>query len=104
MGDPSKLLLLQGVLEVVRRDSLLDLVQRSGEKLLAGLRSFEREFPELLHSARGRGTFLSVACSSARLRDDLVARLKKKGKVHYLNTNIEVNVTCPSNNNPTDYY
>jgi 4-aminobutyrate aminotransferase/(S)-3-amino-2-methylpropionate transaminase len=84
MGDPSKLLLLQGVLEVVRRDSLLDLVQKSGDKLLAGLRSFEQEFPQLLHSARGRGTFLSVACSSAGLRDDLVARLKKKGKVNYL--------------------
>jgi acetylornithine/succinyldiaminopimelate/putrescine aminotransferase len=81
MGDPSKLLLLQGVLEVVRRDSLLDLVRKSGEKLLAGLRSFEQEFPHLLHSARGRGTFLSVTCSSARLRDDFVARLKKKGKL-----------------------
>lgn len=79
MGDPSKLLLLQGVLEVVRRDSLLAVVQKSGEKLLTGLRSFERGFPHLLHSARGRGTFLSVTCSSARLRDDLVARLKKKG-------------------------
>jgi 4-aminobutyrate aminotransferase/(S)-3-amino-2-methylpropionate transaminase len=80
MGDPSKLLLLQGVLEVVNRDSLLDLVQKSGEKLLAGLRSFEQEFPQLLHSARGRGTFLSITCSSASLRDDLITRLKKKGK------------------------
>jgi 4-aminobutyrate aminotransferase/(S)-3-amino-2-methylpropionate transaminase len=76
MGDPSKLLLL----EVVRRDSLLAVVQKSGEKLVTGLHSFEREFPHLLHSARGRGTFLSVTCSSARLRDDLIVRLKKKGK------------------------
>jgi 4-aminobutyrate aminotransferase/(S)-3-amino-2-methylpropionate transaminase len=81
MGDPAKLLLLQGVLEVVRRDSLLDLVQKSGEKLLTGLHSFEREFPQLLHSARGRGTFLAVTCSSTKLRDDLVARLKKKGNL-----------------------
>jgi 4-aminobutyrate aminotransferase/(S)-3-amino-2-methylpropionate transaminase len=79
MGDPAKLLLLQGVLQVVRRDSLLDLVQTTGEKLLTGLRSFEREFPQLLHAARGRGTFLAITCSSTKLRDDLVARLKKKG-------------------------
>jgi len=81
MGDPSKLLLLQGVLEVIRRDSLLDLVQKTGEKLLTGLRSFEREFPQLVHSARGRGTFLAITCPSTKLRDDLVARLKKKGKL-----------------------
>lgn len=80
MGDPAKLLLLQGVLEVVRRDSLLDMVQKTGEKLLTGLRSFEREFPQLLHAARGRGTFLAITCPSTKLRDDLVARLKKKGK------------------------
>jgi len=79
MGDPSKLLLLQGVLEVIRRDSLLDLVQKTGEKLLTGLRSFEREFPQLVHSARGRGTYLAITCPSTKLRDDLVARLKKKG-------------------------
>ncbi|XP_021937184.1 4-aminobutyrate aminotransferase, mitochondrial isoform X2 [Zootermopsis nevadensis] len=79
MGDPAKLLLLQGVLEVVRRDSLLDLVQKSGKKLLTGLRSFEQEFPQLLHAARGRGTFLAISCPSTKLRDDLVARLKKKG-------------------------
>jgi 4-aminobutyrate aminotransferase/(S)-3-amino-2-methylpropionate transaminase len=93
MGDPSKLLLLQGVLEVVRRDSLLAVVQKSGEKLLTGLHSFEREFPHLLHSARGRGTFLSITCSSARLRDDLIARLKKKGKF-YLKLTAENRCNC----------
>ncbi|XP_069691045.1 4-aminobutyrate aminotransferase, mitochondrial [Periplaneta americana] len=79
MGDPAKLVLLQGVLDVVRRDSLLDLVQTTGKKLMQGLRNFEQEFPHLLHAARGRGTFLAVSCPSTKLRDDLVARLKKKG-------------------------
>jgi len=81
MGDPSKLLLLQGVLEVIRRDSLLDLVQKTGEKLLTDLRRLEREFPHLIHSARGRGTFLAITCPSTTLRDDLVAKLKEKGKL-----------------------
>ncbi|KAJ4432075.1 hypothetical protein ANN_20689 [Periplaneta americana] len=81
MGDPAKLVLLQGVLDVVRRDSLLDLVQTTGKKLMQGLRNFEQEFPHLLHAARGRGTFLAVSCPSTKLRDDLVARLKKKVSV-----------------------
>jgi 4-aminobutyrate aminotransferase/(S)-3-amino-2-methylpropionate transaminase len=88
MGDPSKLLLLEGVLEVIRRDSLLDLVQKTGQKLLTGLRSFEQEFPQLVHSARGRGTFLAITCPSTKLRDDLVARLKRKGNLFILTSKL----------------
>ena len=80
MGDPSKLLLLQGVLNVMKRDSLLDLVQKSGEKLMNGLKEFQKEFPHLLYAARGRGTFLAVSCPSPKIRDDIVARMKNKGK------------------------
>ncbi|KAJ9596444.1 hypothetical protein L9F63_012528, partial [Diploptera punctata] len=79
MGDPSKLLLLQGILNVIQRDSLLNLVQKSGEKLMNGLKEFQKEFPHLLYAARGRGTFLAVSCPSTKIRDDLVARMKKKG-------------------------
>lgn len=79
MGDPGKLLLLQGVLSVMKRDSLLSVVQKSGEKLLNGLYDLQKEFPALLSAARGRGTFLAISCSSTKIRDDLVNRLKQKG-------------------------
>ncbi|XP_063238975.1 LOW QUALITY PROTEIN: 4-aminobutyrate aminotransferase, mitochondrial [Bacillus rossius redtenbacheri] len=79
MGEPAKLLLLQGVVSVVKRDGLLALVRSSGERLRAGLLRLEREFPHLLGSTRGRGTFLAVSCPSAALRDDLVSRLRQRG-------------------------
>ncbi|KAL0272296.1 UNVERIFIED_CONTAM: hypothetical protein PYX00_005329 [Menopon gallinae] len=79
MGDPSKLLILEYVVDIIKRDNLLSLVQKSGDVLLNGLKEFCRDYPALIHSARGRGTFLAVTCTSAKLRDDLVARMKMKG-------------------------
>lgn len=79
MGDPGKLVLLEKILSVIKRDSLLENVNKVGNKLKAGLHAAEKEFPALLNSARGRGTFLAINCSTPELRDDLVYRLKQKG-------------------------
>lgn len=79
MGDPGKLLLLEGVLNVIKREKLLDQVNRSGALLLAGLLDAQREFPQLLNSTRGRGTFLAINAKDTKLRDDLVHRLRQKG-------------------------
>ncbi|CAB3363893.1 Hypothetical predicted protein [Cloeon dipterum] len=79
MGDPGKLLLLEGVIEVIQKDDLLSQVRRSGDRLLSGLKQLQSEFPAMLSKTRGRGTFLAVTCSSPKLRDSLVARLKTKG-------------------------
>lgn len=79
MGDPSKVVLLESIIKVIKRDNLLSLVQKSGEVLLKGLKDLQKEYPSLIHSARGRGTFLAVTCTSTKLRDDLVARMKMKG-------------------------
>lgn len=81
MGDPGKLVLLEGVLEVVKRDNLLAQVQRSGERLLTGLKTLQNEFPALVGQARGRGTFLAISCANSKLRDDMVNRLKLKGEL-----------------------
>lgn len=79
MGDPGKLLLLESILNVVKRDSLLDNVARVGDKLMNGLKQAQNDYPALLNSARGRGTFLAINCASGELRDDIVNRLKAKG-------------------------
>jgi 4-aminobutyrate aminotransferase/(S)-3-amino-2-methylpropionate transaminase len=79
MGDPSKLLLLEKIVQVIKRDNLLSVVRESGDVLLKGLKDLQNEFPHLVNSARGRGTFLAVTCQTAGLRDDLVGRLKMKG-------------------------
>ena len=79
MGDPGKLLLLEEIVEVIERESLLENVNKVGKVLKKGLLNAEREFPNILNSTRGRGTFLAINCSSTKTRDDIVNRLKQKG-------------------------
>lgn len=79
MGDPGKLLLLEEVINVIKRDQLLDRVNRAGARLKSGLLDAQREFPDLINSARGRGTFLAINCKNTKLRDDIVHRLRQKG-------------------------
>lgn len=79
MGDPGKLLLLEAVLNVVKREKLLDRVNKSGAKLKSGLLAAEKEFPSILNSTRGRGTFLAVNAKDTKTRDSIVHRLRQKG-------------------------
>ena len=80
MGDPGKLLLLEAILKVIERDQLLDVVNKTGKVLKDGLMTFQQEFPHLMNSARGRGTFLAVNCANGKLRDHIISALKQKGK------------------------
>lgn len=79
MGDPGKLIILEQILKVIQRDNLLANVNKVGTKLRAGLLEAQKDFPQLLNSTRGRGTFLAINCASSNLRDDLVGRLRANG-------------------------
>jgi 4-aminobutyrate aminotransferase/(S)-3-amino-2-methylpropionate transaminase len=83
MGDPGKLVLLEGVLQVMKKNNLLAQVERSGERLLSGLKKLQTDFPSMVSRARGRGTFLAITCSSTKLRDDIVTKLKAKGNYFF---------------------
>lgn len=79
MGDPGKLLLLEKILEIIKRDNLLANVERVGDHLKNGLLDLEKEYSHLLNSTRGRGTFLAINANNTKLRDEMLARLKKEG-------------------------
>lgn len=79
MGDPTKIMLLDAVLKVIKRENLLSVVEKSGDVLMSGLRDLEAEFPALINSTRGRGTFITFDAADAKLRDDIVKRLLTKG-------------------------
>lgn len=81
MGDPSKMVMLEHILQVVKRESLLENVIQAGNRLKQGLMAAQTEFPNLLNSTRGRGTFLAINCASTKLRDDIINRLKTKGEI-----------------------
>ncbi|RZC33222.1 4-aminobutyrate aminotransferase, mitochondrial-like [Asbolus verrucosus] len=79
MGDPSKLILLETIIRVIKEQNLLENVQKTGKKLKDGLLSLEKEFSHLVNSARGRGTFLAINAVDVKLRDDILKRLRAKG-------------------------
>lgn len=79
MGDPGKLLMLESILKVIKQESLLQNVQKTGTKLKKGLIQAQNDYPTLLNSARGRGTFLAINCANTKLRDNVVTALKQKG-------------------------
>ncbi|GII66231.1 L-lysine 6-transaminase [Sphaerisporangium krabiense] len=63
------------MLEIVERDGLIPRAGELGQRLLAGLRDLEKEFPELVSNARGRGLMCAFDVSTGR--DRLVAALRE---------------------------
>lgn len=63
----------------MKKDNLLDQVNKTGEVLKSGLVSYQKQYPSLIDSVRGRGSYLAFNASTPKLRDDIIARLKKKG-------------------------
>ncbi|XP_060757094.1 4-aminobutyrate aminotransferase, mitochondrial [Neoarius graeffei] len=79
MGDPSKNLFLSEVLNVIRRDNLVEEVTRSGKALLQGLYELQSQYPHLLSRARGQGTFCAIDARDEDTRDDLLIKIRNKG-------------------------
>nr|QCI31498.1 4-aminobutyrate aminotransferase [Grandidierella japonica] len=81
MGDPGKVILLQEVLNVIKRDNLLQNTVVSGDILYKGIRELENRFPNVINSTRGkdRGTFIAFNGKDAATRDAIIANMKQKG-------------------------
>jgi 4-aminobutyrate aminotransferase/(S)-3-amino-2-methylpropionate transaminase len=79
MGEPSKVLLLEKVVEVIKRDKLLENVQASGKRLLEGLKDFGQRYPQHVSNTRGVGTFCAFDCTTPAKRDEIVVKLKVEG-------------------------
>lgn len=82
MGDPTKIVLLEAILKVIKRENLLSVVEKSGDVLMSGLRELEAEFPALINSTRGRGTFITFDAADNKLREYIVNKLLTKGKYY----------------------
>lgn len=88
MGDPSKMVLLEAVLETIRKENLLGRVATVGDYMLKQLTSLENEFSTTINSVRGRGTFIAFNCRTPELRDTVIKKLLSKGNAH------SIRVTC----------
>ncbi|XP_030753245.1 4-aminobutyrate aminotransferase, mitochondrial-like [Sitophilus oryzae] len=81
MGDPSKVIMLESILNIIKRDDLLQLVRDTGDYMKCQLGELEKEFCPLVHSTRGRGTFLAITAQTPEIRDDIINRLRTKGVI-----------------------
>lgn len=79
MGDAARLFLLEEVLKVMKTKDLIENVRKVGERTLKGLVAIRNEFPNLIHSPRGRGLLLAITAKEAKLRDTILAKMKAKG-------------------------
>jgi 4-aminobutyrate aminotransferase/(S)-3-amino-2-methylpropionate transaminase len=74
MGEPLKLVLMNKVIDIVRRDQLLDNVNHVGNILHQGFLEMSKETDGMVNSARGRGLFRSFNMDSSKNRDALVQK------------------------------
>uniref|UniRef100_A0A3B4YA80 4-aminobutyrate aminotransferase n=1 Tax=Seriola lalandi dorsalis TaxID=1841481 RepID=A0A3B4YA80_SERLL len=79
MGDPSKNLFLSEVLNVIRRENLLEEVTRSGRTLLNGLYELQAQYPGILSRARGQGTFCAIDVCDDATRTSILVKARDKG-------------------------
>ena len=53
VGDPHKIIMLEQVVNTIKQEQLLDLVNKSGNTILEGLQDLETRFPNILSASRG---------------------------------------------------
>lgn len=81
MGDPHKMVVLEAVLDVYKRDNLVDNMAAQGEHILGGLKKLQAKYSGQIENARGQGIMVAFDCADPAARDDMISRLANKGIV-----------------------
>uniref|UniRef100_A0A8C5VV98 4-aminobutyrate aminotransferase, mitochondrial n=1 Tax=Microcebus murinus TaxID=30608 RepID=A0A8C5VV98_MICMU len=81
LGDPSKNLLLAEVIDVIKREDLLNNAAHAGKVLLTGLLDLQARYPQFISRVRGRGTFCSFDTPDESVRNKLILIARNKGVV-----------------------
>lgn len=79
LGDPSKMVLLEAVINVIKEQNLVKNMEDTGDHLLQGMKSLQQKYPDKIFNARGRGTFAAIDFASAEARDEAVRKMHKNG-------------------------
>ena len=67
------------VVKIIREESLLERVNKTGSTILRGLAELESRFPEVLSRSRGLGTLCAIDVKNAETRDKILHGLKQRG-------------------------
>ncbi|XP_004627833.1 4-aminobutyrate aminotransferase, mitochondrial isoform X2 [Octodon degus] len=81
LGDPSKNLLLAEVINIIKREDLLNNAVHAGKVLLTGLLDLQARYPQFISRVRGRGTFCSFDTPDDSVRNKLILIARNKGVV-----------------------
>uniref|UniRef100_A0A8C2VUD5 4-aminobutyrate aminotransferase n=1 Tax=Chinchilla lanigera TaxID=34839 RepID=A0A8C2VUD5_CHILA len=81
LGDPSKNLLLAEVINIIKREDLLNNAVHAGKVLLTGLLDLQARYPQFISRVRGRGTFCSFDTPDDSIRNKLILIARNKGVV-----------------------
>jgi len=79
VGEKSKLILLEAVLDTIAKENLLDRVTEVGDDMILGLEDLASRYPGVFSNVRGRGTFCAIDCDTAQRREKIVARMRTEG-------------------------
>lgn len=78
-GDPSKVILLKAVLEVIKKEDLVAKTANVGEYTLKMLSNAQEQYPHLLSNARGLGSLAAIDFPQPEPRDKVVEKLRTMG-------------------------
>ena len=84
MGDPSKILILEAVLQSIETDDLLSHVCHVGNYLLCELNTLQHEFPHLMNSVRGRGFIIAFDMPCNDTKNKFLHLIRSKGNIKLL--------------------
>lgn len=79
LGDPTKIMLLEKALSVIKRDNLLEVVKDSAAVMKKGFLQLQDKFPKLVSNSRGRGTFRAFDMPDMKLRDQFLTEMRNSG-------------------------
>ncbi|KAK0051107.1 4-aminobutyrate aminotransferase mitochondrial [Biomphalaria pfeifferi] len=79
IGDPSKLVLLEHVVQEIKQKKLVANAALVGQVLLNGFLELQSLYPGVLQNARGLGLLCAVDISTPAKRDNIIHRLRNKG-------------------------
>lgn len=84
MGDPSKILILEAVLQTIEAEDLLTHVCQVSNYLLCQLNTLQHEFPQLMCAVRGRGFIIAFDMVTKDMKNKLMQQIRYKGIRHFI--------------------
>jgi len=77
MGDPIRALQAQTIIKFIRDNNLQDQVKATGEYMMNNLHRLSEKYP--ISNVRGRGTFMAFDLTTPKIRDELMAKMRRSG-------------------------